>query len=208
MTTSILWAILSIIILAFVQNTSFSLVSRSRNRDNMRYHIIASLLSNTLWFMTFKQLILTDMAWYMLPGYALGTISGSVFGVKISMRIERWLGAASDSHLKVKPTVPAMKLCSRYIDDVKEGFKNTTVRHGDRDVKLGAMVFTETENPDNLCPVIVERVDKLKFKTINHHLALKLGYNSTIQLYEQMKEFYPDCTTEDIFTIITFRYNG
>lgn len=90
---------LYIVALAFIQNVSFSIVSRSRNRDNMRYHVIAATFSNLLWFLTFRELIVADMSWVMLPGYTLGTVAGSVFGVKISMRIERWLGAASDSHI-------------------------------------------------------------------------------------------------------------
>ena len=88
--------------LAFIQNITFSLVSRSRNRDNIRYHIIASALSNTIWFLTFRELILADMNLYLLPFYAIGTIAGSVFGVKISMRIEKWLGATSDGHITKK----------------------------------------------------------------------------------------------------------
>lgn len=96
----IVWSMLLILVLAFVQNISFSLVSRSRNRDNMRFHIIASGLSNTIWFLTFKQLIMTDMSLMVLPAYMIGTITGSVLGVKISMRIENWLGATSDGHIK------------------------------------------------------------------------------------------------------------
>lgn len=88
--------------LAFIQNISFSLVSRSRNRDNMKYHIIASGLSNTIWFLTFRELVLSDMNLALLPFYMVGTIAGSVFGVKISMKIEKWLGATSDGHLKNK----------------------------------------------------------------------------------------------------------
>jgi len=97
-----IYAGLTVLVLAFVQNISFSLVSRSRNRNNMKYHIIASGFSNVLWFLTFKQLIMTDMSLYVLPFYMLGTITGSVFGVRISMKIERWLGATSDSHVKEK----------------------------------------------------------------------------------------------------------
>ena len=93
---------LKLMSLAFVQNITFSLVSRSRNRDNMKYHIIASALSNTVWFLTFRELIMADMNLYLLPFYAIGTIAGSVFGVKISMKIESWLGATSDSHVKSK----------------------------------------------------------------------------------------------------------
>ena len=32
--------------------------------------------------------------------YTIGTVSGSVTGVKISQIIEKWLHAESDSHLK------------------------------------------------------------------------------------------------------------
>lgn len=102
MTHELFIAGITIMLLAFVQNISFSLVSRSRNRDNMKYHIIASGFSNTIWFLTFKELILHDMTLWVLPFYMVGTITGSVFGVKISMRIEKWLGATSDSHLKTK----------------------------------------------------------------------------------------------------------
>lgn len=92
--------ILKILLLAFIQNTSFSMVSRSRNRDNMNYHIIASLFSNTLWFLTMRELVLADLKWYLLIPYAIGTVSGSVYGAKLSMRIEKWLGASADGHLK------------------------------------------------------------------------------------------------------------
>ena len=88
--------------LSFFQNVSFSIVSRSRNRDNIRYHIIAASLSNTIWFLTFRQLILEDMSYTFLLPYMVGCVAGSVFGVKISMRIEKWLGATADGHIKKK----------------------------------------------------------------------------------------------------------
>lgn len=86
--------------LAFIQNISFSIVSRSRNRDNMTYHIIAASTSNMIWFLTLKELLVADMNIYILPFYMIGTVTGSVFGVKISMKIEKWLGAEADGHLK------------------------------------------------------------------------------------------------------------
>ena len=102
MTTTVALAHLSLLALAFAQNTAFSVVSRSRNRDNMTYHIIASVFSNGIWFLTFKQLITADMTYELFPAYCAGTVCGSVFGVKVSMWIERILGAESDSHLKKK----------------------------------------------------------------------------------------------------------
>ena len=99
-----IWMIPGLIItgLAFIQNISFSMVSRSRNRDNMCYHIIASIFSNTIWFLTFRELIKGDMSLELLPFYIIGTISGSVFGVKLSMKVEQWLGATADGHITKK----------------------------------------------------------------------------------------------------------
>ncbi len=90
---------LIIVGLSFVQNVSFSMVSRSRNRDNINYHIIASFFSNTLWFLTLRQLVLAELTVWLFIPYAIGTVTGSVFGVKISMRIEKWLGATADGHI-------------------------------------------------------------------------------------------------------------
>jgi len=88
-----------LVVLGFLQNTSFSMVSRSRNRDNMDYHAIASLFSNTLWLLVVQRLFQEDFTTALLAPYALGTISGSVFGSKLSMRIEKFLGASADGHL-------------------------------------------------------------------------------------------------------------
>lgn len=87
-------------LLAFVQSVSFSLVSRSRNRNNITYHIIASIFSNAVWFLTFRELILSNMNLVLFVPYTVGTVSGSVTGVKVSMWIEKFLHAESDSHLK------------------------------------------------------------------------------------------------------------
>lgn len=89
----------TLVCLAFIQNTSFSMVSRSRNRDNMNYHAIASLLSNTLWFLTMRELFKQELDIFLFAPYALGTISGSIFGVKISMFIEKHLKATADGHI-------------------------------------------------------------------------------------------------------------
>ena len=85
--------------LAFVQNTSFSIVSRARNRDSMAYHATASVFSNLIWFLTFRHLILEDMSWVLLPGYVFGTVCGSLFGAKVSMWIEQKLIATTDGHI-------------------------------------------------------------------------------------------------------------
>lgn len=94
-----IWSIISLMLLAFAQNISFSIVSRSRNRNNINYHIIASIFSNAIWFLTFRSLVTNDMNFILFIPYTIGTVSGSVTGVKISMWIEKRLGAGSDDHL-------------------------------------------------------------------------------------------------------------
>lgn len=93
---------LAVLLLAFAQNVAFSLVSRSRNRSSIAYHIGASVASNAVWFLTFRELVTSDMSMSLFPAYTIGTVAGSVLGVKISMRIERWLGATSDGHVDQK----------------------------------------------------------------------------------------------------------
>ena len=85
--------ILTILALAFVQNISFSLVSRSRNRDHMTYHAICSVLSNGIWFITMRHLVVADLTYWLLLPYVVGTVAGSLLGAKISMKIEKLIGA-------------------------------------------------------------------------------------------------------------------
>ncbi|MGD9697589.1 hypothetical protein [Acinetobacter sp.] len=84
--------------LALIQNISFTIVSRSRNRNNMRYHAIASVFSNGIWFLTFRELVKADMSFALFVPYTIGTVIGSLFGAAVSMKIEKWLGAFADSH--------------------------------------------------------------------------------------------------------------
>jgi hypothetical protein len=86
--------------LAFIQNVSFTLVSRSRNRDNLTYHGLCATASNVVWFLTFRELVRADMDWILLVPYTVGTVSGSLFGVKVAMMIEKVLGATADGHVK------------------------------------------------------------------------------------------------------------
>lgn len=85
--------ILTILFLAFIQNVSFSMVSRSRNRDNMTYHAICSVMSNAIWFLTMHQLVVQDLSYWLLIPYVCGTVAGSLSGAKISMFIEKAIGA-------------------------------------------------------------------------------------------------------------------
>lgn len=91
-----------ILFLAFVQNVSFTIVSRSRNRDNMTYHLVAACLSNGIWFLTIRELVIADLSMDLIIPYIIGTVTGSICGAKISMLIEKMIGATSDGHMKGK----------------------------------------------------------------------------------------------------------
>jgi hypothetical protein len=88
-----------VFLLAFVQNVSFTLVSRARNRSSFAYHLVASIFSNGIWFLTFRQLVTHEMSFALFVPYNFGTVAGSLTGARVSMAIERWLGATSDSHV-------------------------------------------------------------------------------------------------------------
>ena len=85
--------ILLLIVLAYIQNISFSIVSRARNRDNQAYHMIAAVFSNLIWFATFRILVIADMDWILFIPYGIGTVAGSLTGAKLSMWIEKKIGA-------------------------------------------------------------------------------------------------------------------
>lgn len=91
-----IWQVALIMVLAFVQNISFTIVSRSRNRNNFTYHLVAAVFSNAVWFLTFRSLITNNMNLMLFVPYTIGTVSGSLTGQKISMKIEDWIGAKSD----------------------------------------------------------------------------------------------------------------
>src|SRR5690606_613636 len=59
---------LLLVVLCIVQNTAFSIVSRSRNRDNQLYHVGAAVMSNGVYLLTFKYMFdLGFEAYLFLP---------------------------------------------------------------------------------------------------------------------------------------------
>lgn len=93
-----LW--IKILLLSYVQSISFSIISRARNRNSIKYHVLAASGSNTIWYLTFRELVTNKMDWMMFLPYTIGTVAGSVTGAKVSMWFERILGASSDEHVR------------------------------------------------------------------------------------------------------------
>jgi hypothetical protein len=85
-------SVLIMVALAFIQNVSFSMVSRSRNHDHSGYHVVCAILSNGIWFATMQYLVVNQLTWALFAPYTIGTVSGSLTGSKISARVEKWLG--------------------------------------------------------------------------------------------------------------------
>lgn len=82
--------------LAFIQNVSFTMVSRARNRDNKTYHALCSVFSNGLWFLSVGVIIqsqLDGMNLLLAIPYIIGTVGGSLFGSEVSIKIEKIIGA-------------------------------------------------------------------------------------------------------------------
>ncbi len=92
--------IIILFFLAFAQSLSFSIANRSLNRNRIIFQLIATFISVSLWFLVFRELITQNMSWAFFLPYTIGVVSGNMFGVQISMRVERKIGAASDAHIK------------------------------------------------------------------------------------------------------------
>lgn len=84
-----------ILALTFAQGVLATMSSRSRNRSNMTYHALCQGGSHTVWFLALSTLLTAEVIETMLVPYVIGYTSGSLFGAKISMRIERWVGATT-----------------------------------------------------------------------------------------------------------------
>jgi len=90
-----LWPYIALMLLAFAQNISFTLVSRARNRNNRIYHVLAAIGSNGVWFLTFAMLVKANMELTMFIPYCIGSVSGSLFGAEVAIRIEKAIGATT-----------------------------------------------------------------------------------------------------------------
>jgi hypothetical protein len=83
--------------ICFVQNVSFTFVSRGRNSGSLAYHLVASIFSNGVYaVLLFLSIDLISKARlspesFILP-YALACMSGSVFAHWLALRVEKGKG--------------------------------------------------------------------------------------------------------------------
>lgn len=104
-TTSAMIVHAELLLLAFAQNISFSVISRARNRNSHNYHLIAAVFSNSVWFLTFRLLVINELTYTMIIPFITGTTLGSLFGAYISRKIEGWLNLTADATKQIKQSV-------------------------------------------------------------------------------------------------------
>ncbi len=92
MSLELILSMVGLLVLCFVQNIAFSLVSRSRNRNHKGYLIACSIFSNGVFFATLGILVKSDLDPIMAIPYIIGSVSGSVVGTDIAIYIEKKLG--------------------------------------------------------------------------------------------------------------------
>lgn len=78
--------ILQMLGLTILQNASFTLVSRARNSRSIKYHALASVLSNGIWLLVIRQVVLNLDKWPLMVTYLVGAVSGSVLMHWVAMK--------------------------------------------------------------------------------------------------------------------------
>jgi len=78
--------ILTMLGLTVLQNASFTLVSRARNSDSIAYHSVAAVLSNGIYILVIRHVILYFENPWMMVTYVVGSVAGSVGMHHIAMK--------------------------------------------------------------------------------------------------------------------------
>ena len=78
--------ILKMLGLVILQNAAFTLVSRARNSNSLAYHTIASVLSNGIWLLVIRQVVLNLDNWILMLTYLVGAVIGSISMHYIAMK--------------------------------------------------------------------------------------------------------------------------
>lgn len=78
--------VLKMLGLVILQNASFTLVSRARNSKSIMYHGIASVLSNGIWLLVIRQVVMSFDKPLLMWTYLVGSVIGSVGMHYIAMK--------------------------------------------------------------------------------------------------------------------------
>ena len=78
--------ILKMLGLVILQNAAFTLVSRARNSSSLMYHTIASILSNGIWLLVIRKIILNLDNSILMITYLIGAVIGSIGMHYITMK--------------------------------------------------------------------------------------------------------------------------
>jgi hypothetical protein len=72
--------------LVVLQNASFTLVSRARNSQSLLYHTIASILSNGIWLLVIRQVVMNFDNLTLMLTYLVAAVVGSISMHYIAMK--------------------------------------------------------------------------------------------------------------------------
>lgn len=79
-------AIIILFALTVLQNASFTLVSRARNSNSLKYHAFASVLSNGIWLLVIREVVTNIENNTMMATYLVGSVTGSLLMHYVAMR--------------------------------------------------------------------------------------------------------------------------
>jgi hypothetical protein len=74
----VLASILKMLGLTFLQNASFTWVSRARNGASIKKHVIAAIGSNGIYLLVLRNVLMNIDTWYLMVTYVIGTVLGSI----------------------------------------------------------------------------------------------------------------------------------
>lgn len=108
--------------LVILQNASFTLVSRARNSTSLLYHGVASVLSNGIWLLVIRQVVMNLDNVSLMVTYVIAAVIGSIGMHYIAMKFFE-----KKKEIKVqKPTVG--RIVEFYAFENSEGNNGVGVR--------------------------------------------------------------------------------
>lgn len=93
----------TVIVLALMQNVTYTMQSRARLRSSDTYHAIAAVTATATLFFSIKFLITQRVTLDLLAPYTFATVAGNLWGKKLSERIERAIGAVANLGTPLDP---------------------------------------------------------------------------------------------------------